>query len=199
MEVVSKLRDMLPDIEHEMPAGATLNVVVDRSEFIRDSIHDVNFTLILSIVLVVGVILVFLRNFRATLVTALVLPASVFWHVRCNANGFSLNNLSLMAITLAVGFVVDDAIVVLENITRHMEMGKTRMQAALEGAGNFFHGADDDHLADRGVRADPVHAGHGRPPVPRVRGHRRRRRADFRRGIAVDYADAVQPAAAAVA
>ncbi|MEO7726044.1 MAG: efflux RND transporter permease subunit [Burkholderiales bacterium] len=135
VEVVQQLREMLPEIEKEMPAGASLNVVVDRSEFIRESIHDVNFTLILSIVLVVAVILVFLRNIRATMVTALVLPASVLGtFAAMHVLGFSLNNLSLMAITLAVGFVVDDAIVVLENITRHMEMGKSRMEAALEGA-----------------------------------------------------------------
>ena len=135
VEVVSKLRDMFPEIEREMPAGATLSVLNDRSEFIRDSIHEVNFTLVLSIVLVVLVILGFLRNWRATLVTALVLPASVLGtFALMSLLGYSLNNLSLMAITLAVGFVVDDAIVVLENITRHMEMGKDRMQAALEGS-----------------------------------------------------------------
>ena len=77
VEVVSQLRDLLPEIEREMPAGASLSVLVDRSEFIRDSIHEVNFTLVLSMALVIGVILVFLRNLRATLVTALVLPASV--------------------------------------------------------------------------------------------------------------------------
>ena len=135
VEVVSKLREMLPEIEREMPAGATLNVLSDRSEFIRDSIHDVNFTLVLSVVLVIGVILVFLRNVRATMVTALVLPASVLGTFAVmHMIGFSLNNLSLMAITLAVGFVVDDAIVVLENITRHMEMGKDRLGAAFDGA-----------------------------------------------------------------
>jgi len=135
VEVVRKLRELLPEIEREMPSGASLNVLVDRSEFIRDSIHEVNFTLVLSILLVIGVILIFLRNFRATLVTALILPASVLGtFAAMNLLGFSLNNLSLMAITLAVGFVVDDAIVVLENISRHMEMGKDRMRAALEGA-----------------------------------------------------------------
>jgi hydrophobic/amphiphilic exporter-1 (mainly G- bacteria), HAE1 family len=126
---------MLPEIERDMPAGATLSILNDRSEFIRDSIHEVNFTLVLSIVLVIGVILVFLRNIRATLVTALILPASVLGTFAVmHLVGYSLNNLSLMAITLAVGFVVDDAIVVLENITRHMEMGKDRMRASLEGA-----------------------------------------------------------------
>lgn len=135
VEVVTKLREMLPDIQREMPSGASLSVLVDRSEFIRDSIHEVNFTLVLSIILVIGVILVFLRNVRATLVTALVLPASVVGTFAVmSLLGFSLNNLSLMAITLAVGFVVDDAIVVLENITRHMEMGKDRFAASIEGA-----------------------------------------------------------------
>jgi len=135
VDVVSTLREMLPEIEREMPAGAKLNVLVDRSEFIRDSIHDVNFTLMLSILLVIGVILVFLRNARATMVTALVLPASVLGTFAVmHLIGFSLNNLSLMAITLAVGFVVDDAIVVLENITRHIEMGKDRLAAAFDGA-----------------------------------------------------------------
>ncbi len=135
VDVVNKLKEMLPDIRKEMPAGASLEVLVDRSAFIRDSIHEVNFTLVLSILLVVGVILVFLRNLRATLVTAMVLPASVLGTFAVmSLLGYSLNNLSLMAITLAVGFVVDDAIVVLENITRHLEMGKDRKTAALEGA-----------------------------------------------------------------
>ncbi|MEQ1924242.1 MAG: efflux RND transporter permease subunit, partial [Pyrinomonadaceae bacterium] len=135
VEVVSKLKELLPQIQQGMPAGSKLDVLVDRSEFIRDSIHEVNFTLVLSIVLVIGVIMVFLRNVRATLVTALVLPASVLGTFAVMSMiGYSLNNLSLMAITLAVGFVVDDAIVVLENITRHLEMGKDRVRAALDGA-----------------------------------------------------------------
>src|SRR5688572_1970467 len=135
VEVVNSLHELLPDVQREMPAGASLSVLMDRSEFIRDSIHEVNFTLVLSIVLVIGVILVFLRNVRATMVTALILPASVLGTFAVmSLLGYSLNTLSLMAITLAVGFVVDDAIVVLENITRHMEMGKDRMTAALEGS-----------------------------------------------------------------
>ena len=135
VDVVSRLRDMMPEIELELPAGATLRVLNDRSEFIKDSIHEVNFTLVLSMVLVVLVILGFLRNVRATVVTALILPASVLGTFGAMLLlDYSLNNLSLMAITLAVGFVVDDAIVVLENITRHMEMGKDRMQASLDGA-----------------------------------------------------------------
>ena len=135
VEVVKRIRALLPDIEQEAPPGVRINVVNDRSEFIQSSIHEVEFHLMLSVVLVVLVILAFLGNARSTLITALILPTSVIGtFAAMYMLGFSLNNLSLMAIILAVGFVVDDAIVVLENITRHMEMGKDRMRAAYEGA-----------------------------------------------------------------
>ncbi len=135
VEVTKKLRALLPEIEASAPPGVRIHVVNDRSEFIESSIHEVEFHLMLSIILVVLVILVFLRNARSTLITALILPTSIIATFGAMyALGYSLNNLSLMAIILAVGFVVDDAIVVLENITRHMEMGKDRMTASLEGA-----------------------------------------------------------------
>jgi HAE1 family hydrophobic/amphiphilic exporter-1 len=135
VEVVKNIRALFPEIEREAPPGVRISVVNDRSEFIQNSINEVKLHLGLSVVLVVLVILVFLRNFTSTLLTALILPTSVIGtFAAMYALGYSLNNLSMMAIILSVGFVVDDAIVVLENITRHMEMGKTRMQAALEGA-----------------------------------------------------------------
>ncbi|MGW8183564.1 MAG: efflux RND transporter permease subunit, partial [Burkholderiales bacterium] len=135
VETVRRIREILPEIERQAPPGVTVTVLNDRSEFIRDSIHEVNFTLVLAIILVVLVILLFLRNLRSTLITALVLPTSVLGTFGAMyLLGYSLNNLSLMAIILAVGFVVDDAIVVLENISRHQEMGKDRVRAALEGA-----------------------------------------------------------------
>jgi HAE1 family hydrophobic/amphiphilic exporter-1 len=135
VETVRRIRVLLPEIERQAPPGVTVAVLNDRSEFIRDSIREVNFTLVLAIILVVLVILLFLRNLRSTLITALVLPTSVLGTFAVMyLLGYSLNNLSLMAIILAVGFVVDDAIVVLENISRHLEMGKDRMRAALEGA-----------------------------------------------------------------
>jgi len=135
VEVVRRVRELLPEIEREAPPGVKINVVNDRSEFIQASIHEVEFHLVLSIILVVLVILAFLRNARSTIITALILPTSVIGtFAAMYLLGFSLNNLSLMAIILAVGFVVDDAIVVLENITRHMEMGKDRMRAALDGS-----------------------------------------------------------------
>jgi len=135
VQVVRDIRALFPAIQSEAPPGVRLNIVNDRAEFIQASINEVNFHLALSIFLVVLVILVFLRDLRATLITALILPTSVVGtFAAMYMMGFSVNNLSLMAIILAVGFVVDDAIVVLENITRHMEMGKDRMRAALEGA-----------------------------------------------------------------
>ncbi len=135
VEVATALRALFPEIEASSPPGVRIHVVNDRSEFIQSSIREVEFHLILSIILVVLVILLFLRNLRSTLITALILPTSIIATFGVMyVLGYSLNNLSLMAIILAVGFVVDDAIVVLENITRHMEMGKGRMTAALEGA-----------------------------------------------------------------
>ncbi|HSN39926.1 MAG TPA: efflux RND transporter permease subunit [Burkholderiales bacterium] len=135
VEVVNRIKALLPEIERDAPPGVKIDIVNDRSEFIKSSIHEVEFHLLLSVVLVVLVILAFLRNARSTIITALILPTSVIGtFAAMYLLGFSLNNLSLMAIILAVGFVVDDAIVVLENITRHMEMGKGRMQAALDGS-----------------------------------------------------------------
>ena len=135
VEVVRNIRAVFPEIEAKAPPGVRINVVNDRAEFIQASIDEVEFHLLLSVFLVVMVILLFLRNATSTVITALILPTSIIGTFGAmHLLGFSLNNLSLMAIILAVGFVVDDAIVVLENITRHMEMGKDRMRAALEGA-----------------------------------------------------------------
>jgi HAE1 family hydrophobic/amphiphilic exporter-1 len=134
VEVVKSIRALLPEINQQMPGDAKLDVLFDRSEFIGESIHEVEFTLMLAVVLVVIVVLGFLRNYSSTLIVAIVLPISLIGtFAAMHVLGYSLNNISLMALTLAVGFVVDDAIVVLENITRHMEMGKDRMTAAIEG------------------------------------------------------------------
>jgi HAE1 family hydrophobic/amphiphilic exporter-1 len=133
--VADRIRAMLPQIEAELPDGIRLQVHFDRSRFVKDSLHEVNFTLLLALGLVILVIFAFLHNLRATLIAALVLPSSLLGTFAfMQLLGYSLNNLSLMAITLAIGFVVDDAVVVIENISRHLEMGKSRMQAALDGA-----------------------------------------------------------------
>jgi HAE1 family hydrophobic/amphiphilic exporter-1 len=135
IEVVDAIRAMLPAFQVELPPSITLSILYDRSVSIRDSVRDVEFTLILALVLVVGVIFVFLRSVTATLIPSMALPMSLIGtFAAMYAFGYSLDNLSLMALTLSVGFVVDDAIVMLENITRHMEMGAPRMKATLEGA-----------------------------------------------------------------
>ena len=135
VEVVDAIKDLLPSFRQQFPATVSLDILYDRSVSIRDSIDDVKFTLLLSIALVVLVIFLFLRNFTATLIPALALPMSIAGTFAVMyLLGYSLDNLSLMALTLSVGFVVDDAIVMLENIVRHMEMGKGRMEAALAGS-----------------------------------------------------------------
>ena len=135
VEVVDRIRALLPAFRQQLPNSVKLDVMLDRAESIRDSVNDVKYTLLLTVGLVVLVIFLFLRNASATLIPSLALPMSVIGtFAALYALGYTLDNLSLMALTLSVGFVVDDAIVMLENIVRHMELGKTRMQAALEGA-----------------------------------------------------------------
>ena len=126
---------------------------------IRQSVHDVEDTLFIAICLVVLVIFLFLRNLSATLIPSLALPMSLIATFGVMALlGYSLDNLSLMALTLCVGFVVDDAIVMLENIVRHMENGEPPMQAALERlAGNRVHHHFHDAVAHGGVHSGPVH------------------------------------------
>ncbi len=126
---------LLPALQSTLPASVTLAVRSDRSQAVRDSVHDIKFTLLLTVVLVVAVIFLFLRNFSATVIPSLALPASIVGTFAVmSLFGYSLDNLSLMALTLSVGFVVDDAIVMLENIVRHMEHGADAMTAALEGS-----------------------------------------------------------------
>ncbi len=135
IEVVDEVRRLLPTFRNQIPGAVELIVLYDRSESIRESVRDVKFTLFLAVCLVVLVIFLFLRNLSATLIPSLALPLSIIGTFSVMyLLGYSIDNLSLMALTLAVGFVVDDAIVVLENIVRHMEMGKGRLQAALEGS-----------------------------------------------------------------
>jgi HAE1 family hydrophobic/amphiphilic exporter-1 len=135
VEVSGGVKALLPLIQRQLPAAATLKLLYDRAESIRASVDDVQFTLLLTLALVVLVIFLFLRNLRATIIPSLALPVSIvgtfalMW-----ALGYSLDNLSLMALTLAVGFVVDDAIVMLENVVRHMERGEERLDATFSGS-----------------------------------------------------------------
>jgi multidrug efflux pump len=135
IQTVQRIRAELPRLQRAMPAGASVSVVSDRTDTIRASVHDVQFTLVLAVALVVLVVLIFLRTLRATIIAGVALPLSlvatfgVMWFC-----GFSLDNLSLMALTIGTGFVIDDAIVMIENIVRHMEDGEPPLSAALEGA-----------------------------------------------------------------
>ena len=132
---VQGIQKELPRLRRAVPAGASLDIVHDSTTTIRASIHDVQFTLILSVALVIAVVFIFLRTIRATIIAGVALPLSliatfgIMWFC-----GFSLDNLSLMALTIGTGFVVDDAIVMIENIVRHMEEGENPFEAALEGA-----------------------------------------------------------------
>jgi hydrophobic/amphiphilic exporter-1 (mainly G- bacteria), HAE1 family len=138
VEVVDSIRKLLPQLEEHIPAAVTVSTLYDRSVSIRASVDDVKFTLMLTICLVIMVIFVFLRNLSATIIPSLALPMSIIGTFSVMyLLDYSLDNLSLMALTLSVGFVVDDAIVMLENIVRHMEMGKSAMRAAMDGAGEI--------------------------------------------------------------
>ena len=135
IETVDRVRALLPQLEASMPGAVTLAVAMDRSPTIRASLRDVEITLMISIVLVILVVFVFLRDWRATLIPSVAVPVSLVGTFGVMyLCGYSLDNLSLMALTIATGFVVDDAIVVLENVTRHMEDGMTPFKAAMQGA-----------------------------------------------------------------
>jgi multidrug efflux pump len=138
VDVVNRIHDLLPSLQAALPAGVDLAILTDRTTTIRASVADVEFELVLAVVLVVLVIYVFLRNVPATVIPSLSVPLSLIgtFAVMYLAN-FSLNNLSLMALTIATGFVVDDAIVMIENISRYIELGEPPLEAALKGAGQI--------------------------------------------------------------
>lgn len=135
VEVARRVKELLPSFRQQLPASVELRILFDRSDSIHESVNDVKLTLVVTLILVVLVIFLFLRNLGATLIPSLAMPMSIVGtFAAMYLLDFSVDNLSLMALTLSVGFVVDDAIVMLENIVRHMEMGKPRWQAALDGA-----------------------------------------------------------------
>ncbi|HJD66556.1 MAG TPA: efflux RND transporter permease subunit [Rickettsia endosymbiont of Bembidion nr. Transversale] len=134
IEIVDGIKEVLPLLRRQIPEGVNINIMFDRSISIRESVNDANFTMILALILVVLAIFLFLHNFRSVIIPTIALPLSIvgtfaFMYLF----GFSIDNMSLMALTLAMGFVVDDAIVVLENITRHIEAGENKIQACING------------------------------------------------------------------
>ena len=138
IETVDRVKAMLPVLQASIPPAIKVNIISDRTETIRASVADVQFTLLLTVALVVMVIFMFLRNFWATVIPAVTVPLSLIGTFAVLYElGYSLDNLSLMALSIAVGFVVDDAVVVIENIVRHMEDGASPIEAALKGAGEI--------------------------------------------------------------
>jgi HAE1 family hydrophobic/amphiphilic exporter-1 len=135
IEVVNGVKKLLPAFREQLPASVNLDILIDRSDAIRESVADVKFTLVLAIALVVLVIFIFLRSVAATVIPSIAMPIAIIGTFAVmNVFGFSLDNLSLLALTLSVGFVVDDAIVMLENIVRHIELGEPVMEASLKGS-----------------------------------------------------------------
>jgi HAE1 family hydrophobic/amphiphilic exporter-1 len=138
IDTVDRIKTMLPVLEASIPSDIKVSIVSDRTATIRASVADVQFTLLLTVALVVMVIFLFLRNFWATIIPAVTVPLSLIGTFAVLYElGYSLDNLSLMALSIAVGFVVDDAVVVIENIVRHMEEGASPFEAALNGAGEI--------------------------------------------------------------
>src|SRR5579863_7888159 len=135
VDCVDRVRDMLPLLKASIPASIEMKVLSDRTITIRASVHDVQRTMAISMGLVIMVVFIFLRSIRTTLIPAISVPVSLVGTFGVlYLFGYSVDNLSLMALTIATGFVVDDAIVVIENITRHTEQGMPPMAAALRGA-----------------------------------------------------------------
>jgi hydrophobe/amphiphile efflux-1 (HAE1) family protein len=138
INTVNRIKAMMPVLQASIPPAVKVNIISDRTETIRASVSDVQFTLMLTVALVVMVIFLFLRNFWATVIPAITVPLSLVGTFAVLYElGYSLDNLSLMALSIAVGFVVDDAVVVIENIVRHMEDGASAMEASLKGAGEI--------------------------------------------------------------
>lgn len=135
IDVSAEIRNAIPELEKLIPASMRLDIAYDSSTFIEESVSEVQETLLIAVLLVVLVVLAFLKSFRATIIPTLAIPISIVGAFAViYFSGFTINILTLLALVLAIGLVVDDAIVMLENIYRHMEMGKSRLQAAIDGA-----------------------------------------------------------------
>ena len=193
IDTVDKIKELLPRLTANIPPAMTVETILDRTTTIRASVHDVEFTMVLTIGLVVMVVLLFLRNFWATLIPSITIPLALLGSFAAMyALNFSLNNLSLMALTIAIGFVVDDAVVVIENIYRHIEQGSSPFEAALKGSpGNRLHGIVDQPVSRCRVHSALPHGRDHRPPVSRIRRDRHRLDCRLGRRLANARTDAV--------
>ena len=197
IEVVDRVKQLLPQLQASLPAAIEIAVLTDRTVTIRASVRDVQIELLLAIALVVLVIYVFLRNVPATLIPSVAVPLSLVgtFGVMYLA-GFSINNLTLMALTIATGFVVDDAIVMIENITRYIEAGEEPLAAALKGAQQIGFTIISLTFSLIAVLIPLLFMGRRRPSVPRIRDHACSVYPDFRGGLADADADDVRAPAA---
>ncbi len=198
IDTVQLVKDSMPGLQASISPAIKLTVVMDRTTTIKASVDDVEFTLLLSVALVVMVVFVFLRNVRATMIPGVVVPLSLIGTFGIMyLCGYSLDNLSLMALTISTGFVVDDAIVVVENISRFLRAG----HAAVRRRGprrrrNRVHRNLDERVVDRGVYPDLGDGRNRRSAVPRVCGYSFHRDRGVARALAHHYADDVREAAA---
>jgi multidrug efflux pump len=173
IEVVDSVRELLPRLRTMIAADVDLSVVMDRTPTIRASLNEVEHALALATVLVVTVVFLFLRNGARHAHPERGRAGVAARHASrsCRSLGFSLNNLSLMALTIATGFVVDDAVVVLENIARHIDAGEAARRGAEGRARSRLHRGLDEPVAGRGVHPHPADGRPGRAAAARIRGH----------------------------
>ena len=195
IEVTDAVRALLPSFESQLPPSVHLTPRQDRSRTIRSAFKDIQVTMLITLILVVGVIYLFLHNGSATLIPALALPFSILGTFAVmQMLHFSLNNLSMMALILSIGFVVDDAIVMLENIVRHMEAGEKPLEASLKGSQEIGFTILTMTTSLAAVFIPILFmSGILGPAVPRVRGHDHDRDPDLRHRLGHADADAVQP------
>ncbi len=195
IETVDRIQAILPQLESWMPPGTKISVLSDRTQTIRASVHDVEITLLISIVLVVLVVLFSLGRVTPTVAASVTVPLSLagtfaaMWLL-----GYSINNISLMALTISVGFVVDDAIVMIENISRHIEEGRIAAGRRHQGrARNYLHGDFHQYFAGGGIHPAVVHGRHHRPHVSRICRDAHRRHRCVVAGLNYGHADGLRP------
>ena len=198
INVVDRIEALLPQLKASLPPAVQFPILTDRTTTIRASVKDVQFELMLTVGLVVMVIFLFLRNLSATIIPSVAVPLSLVGTFGAMyLLGFSLDNLSLMALTISTGFVVDDAIVMIENIDRYLEAGDSPAGRRAQGLRtDRLHHRLADRLADRRLDSAALHGRYRRPPLPRIRHHAQRNHSDLGRCFADADADDVLQAAA---
>ena len=198
IQVVDRIKARLPQLQSTLPSSVEVSVLTDRTNTIRASVKDIQFELMLTVALVVMVMFVFLRNLAATIIPSVAVPLSlVGTFAAMYLLGYSVNNLTLMALTISTGFVVDDAIVMIENIVRYIEQGDKPLEAALKGAEQIGFTIISLTISLVAVLIPaPVHGRHRGTAVRRVCRHPGRDHPGFRRRLADAHADDVLPVSA---